>query len=225
MDLNAMIKTVCIDAIPLVLALVLHEIMHGYMALKNGDPTAKLAGRLTLNPLDHISLLGTVIFPLVLLILHFPFLIGWAKPVPVNPARFHNYREGMREVAASGPIVNLVMLFIWAFLLVLMELMSEKGWSNTLVSFITDMSYFGIMINGVLGIFNLIPIPPLDGSRIVDSFLPPAASRRYNALAPYGILIVLCLMYAGFFTLITPIIRWISNLALGLWGSLLGLLF
>ncbi|MCV2509296.1 MAG: site-2 protease family protein, partial [Neisseriaceae bacterium] len=116
MDIAGIFYKVCVYAIPMVLAVTVHETAHGYVAKKNGDYTADNAGRLTLNPLAHIDPIGTVVLPLFLLVMGAPFLFGWAKPVPVNPYQFKDYRKGMRQVAAAGPLSNLLMMFIWAAL-------------------------------------------------------------------------------------------------------------
>ncbi|QRN41378.1 MAG: site-2 protease family protein [Neisseriaceae bacterium] len=213
MDIADIIYKVCVYTIPMVLAVTVHETAHGYVAKKNGDDTAKNAGRLTLNPLAHIDPIGTVVLPLLLLVLKVPFLFGWAKPVPINPSRFKDYRKGMRQVAASGPLSNLLMVFVWAALFVGTSYLSKNQDSN-LVSFIREMSQFGIVINAVLCVFNLMPIPPLDGSRVISSYLSPEAYSQYMKLEPYGLWIVIAALFLGLFQVIWPIVGWIIRMAI-----------
>ncbi|MBN3859445.1 site-2 protease family protein [Neisseriaceae bacterium PsAf] len=214
MDIAGIFYKVCVYAIPMVLAVTVHETAHGYVAKKNGDYTADNAGRLTLNPLAHIDPIGTVVLPLFLLVMGAPFLFGWAKPVPVNPYQFKDYRKGMRQVAAAGPLSNLLMMFIWAALYVGTFYLSQQNQGSNLISFINEMSMFGMVINTVLCVFNLVPIPPLDGSRIVNSYLSPEASSKYMKLEPYGFWIVLAALFLGLFQVMGPIVNWAIQAAI-----------
>jgi len=172
----------------LFLAVVFHEYAHGWVAHRLGDPTAQQAGRLTLNPLKHIDPIGMIVVPLVLKILHFKFVIGWAKPVPVNFANLHNPRRDMIWVALAGPLTNFVLAFLLSRLLILAP-----------THFIYETIALAVLINLILGFFNLIPIPPLDGSRVVMGLLPIRMGRRLAQVEPYGFLILLVLLNLGFF--------------------------
>ncbi|MCX5888833.1 MAG: site-2 protease family protein [Deltaproteobacteria bacterium] len=150
-------------AIVLLFSIIVHEVAHGYVALLNGDPTARIMGRITLNPGPHIDPVGSILIPGILLLTHAGLLFGWAKPVPVNPLNFRNYRWGEITVSAAGPLSNLALAVAFAFLLRLD--LGNVG--------VVKMAYFGVIINIFLALFNLIPIPPLDGSHILAILLPP----------------------------------------------------
>ena len=214
--LNTAIKTVCTAAIPMMLAVTVHESAHGYVAKINGDDTARRAGRLTLNPIAHISLMGSIVLPLLLLFVGALFLFSLDNYVPLNPNYFKDYKKGLRQMAFAGPGSNLLMMFIWAFLMVLFSILSIRFGRYLFFSFMIEMAQFGIGINAVLAVFNLLPIPPLDGSRIVNSFLSDELSHRYLQLEPYGFIIVLVLMYCGFFSLLSPIIAGLTGFAVTL---------
>lgn len=172
-------------------SITLHEVAHGYVALLYGDQTAKLQGRLSLNPFRHVDKFGTIILPLLLYFSGMP-LIGWAKPVPINPNNFRDPRKGMLFCALAGPLTNFSLAFIFA---VLRKIIPLHGFFEYLL-------INGIFINLVLGTFNLIPIPPLDGSRIVSYFLKGEWLYKYNRIEPYGIMIILVLSYFGFLNFI-----------------------
>ncbi|MGQ9920803.1 MAG: site-2 protease family protein [Desulfobacca sp.] len=187
-------------------SVIVHEVAHGYVALLNGDPTAKLAGRLTFNPLPHIDMVGTIIVPALLLISQSGILFGWAKPVPVNPLNYRNYRRGEISVSASGPLSNFFLAVFFAQLL---------PWAATNPGFFLLCKY-GIVINLYLMLFNLIPIPPLDGSRIVMPLLPRALQELYAQLEPVGFILILLLLYSGVWSaLVMPIFRILMNLLVG----------
>lgn len=186
--------------IPLIFAITLHEVAHGWVASKLGDKTALLMGRITLNPLKHIDLFGTLLLPtLMLLLTHFTFAFGWAKPVPVNWKNLKNPRRDMAWVALAGPFTNLLMAFLWAAVAKLTLLgMSPLTHSQNLFSNLCyQAGHFGLMINLILMVLNLIPIPPLDGSRIVSSLLSPKLAYSYEKIEPYGIWILLALLILG----------------------------
>ena len=176
------------------LALTCHEVAHGYVAKRLGDPTADEQGRLTLNPIKHISLLGTIIFPLLLYFAHSPVIFGWAKPVPVDPRYFRRPLRGMMWVGMAGPVANFILAIIAAIVFrLLAPLASEQ---SVLLEFVLVF----MLVNLVLGFFNLIPIPPLDGSRIVSGLLPRNLAIEYLRLERYGFMILFLLLYLGIFS-------------------------
>jgi Zn-dependent protease len=175
------IQTLIIYAIPVLFAITLHEFAHGFVALKNGDGSAKMLGRLTLNPIKHIDPIGTIAVPIVLYF-SFGFVFGWAKPVPVNFDALRSKKIGTILVALAGPFANLLMSIFWLFVLFI----SEK---YNLYPLIT-MAIVGIQVNLLLMIFNLIPLPPLDGSRVISVLLPGNLSYLYNRLENYSLYIL-----------------------------------
>ncbi|MGB9151663.1 MAG: site-2 protease family protein [Alphaproteobacteria bacterium] len=197
------LKQVLIWLIPGIPAITLHECAHGWMALCLGDPTARDAKRLSLNPLRHIDPVGTLIVPGLMLFAHVPFIFGWAKPVPVDFERLKNGRLGIILVALAGPLANFVMMCGW---LALADLMIGGKVLNTLsdseIGIPAQIAIAGAVINLVLMIFNLVPVPPLDGGRIIGAVLPDALSRLYMRMERYGILIMLVLIATGAFRLI-----------------------
>jgi Zn-dependent protease len=187
------IQTLAISILPLVFAITLHEAAHGYVARHFGDPTAWQLGRISLNPLRHIDPVGTILVPgLMLLVSSGGLLFGWAKPVPVNFNRLRDPKRDMLWVAAAGPAANFLMALGWAFLLKLAAVAPDTSYSDALM----EMSRAGININVVLMLLNLVPIPPLDGGRIAVSLLPSRAAAQYSRVEPFGIFIVLGLLFA-----------------------------
>ncbi len=187
-------------------SVIVHEVAHGYVALLNGDATAKLYGRLTFNPVPHIDLVGTILVPAILFFSQSGILFGWAKPVPVNPRNFRNYRTGELSVSASGPLSNFFLAAVFAQLL---------PWAGNNPGFFLICKY-GVIINLYLMLFNLIPIPPLDGSKILMPLLPRSLQELYAQLEPVGFLLILILLYSGIWSmLIMPIFRLLMGLLLG----------
>src|SRR3990167_161788 len=195
------IHIIAVILLPVLFAITLHEAAHGWVASKLGDKTAFMLGRVTLNPFKHIDLWGTVILPLFILVLsQYTFVFGWAKPVPVNWDNLNKPRRDKAWVALAGPLANLLMAFFWAGIAKLSLLWGADA-ANAIVkdtaTFFYAAGVFGISINVILLILNLIPIPPLDGSRIVASLLTPAAARSYDKIEPFGIWILLGLLVFG----------------------------
>lgn len=191
MDFASIIQTLSIVALPVLLAITLHEAAHGYVARHFGDPTAWLAGRISLNPLRHVELFGTILLPILLFLINSPFLFGWAKPVPVDFSRLRHPKRDMLWVAAAGPAVNLLMAVGWAVLLKVDSLIPLNDYSRPLAL----MCQAGIGINLALMALNLIPLPPLDGGRIAVSLLPYRLAIRFAQLERWGFFILLALLY------------------------------
>lgn len=193
MDLERIIYTIAVWAIPVIFAITVHEVAHGWVANKLGDGTAKMLGRLTLNPIKHIDPIGTIVVPIVLVLIS-GFAFGWAKPVPVNPNNLKNPRKDMVLVAIAGPLANVFMVILWAlFLKVISVTVSDINLAKGLMA----MGEAGIIINLVLFVFNLFPIPPLDGSKVLAGFVPPSISDILDKIEPYGFFIVMGLLYFG----------------------------
>ncbi|MFT5179764.1 MAG: Zn-dependent protease [Candidatus Paceibacteria bacterium] len=192
----------------LIFSVVIHEVSHGYAALSMGDTTAKNAGRLTLNPIPHISLLGSIIIPLLFAILPGGILFGWAKPVPYNPYNLRNRRWGEVFVAVAGPLSNLFLALIFGLLIRFSEVLS-------LPSAFVEISIIIVLINIVLAIFNLMPIPPLDGSKILFGLLPQNAFKIREVLETYGFAILLFFIFFAY-NLLLPVLSVLFTLFTGI---------
>ncbi len=188
------IQKIVVWVLPVIFAITVHEVAHGWVAKKYGDNTADAQGRLTLNPLKHIDWFGTVILPGILLITQTGYIFGWAKPVPVDPRYFKNPAKNMAMVALAGPVSNLIMATGWALLARLGLLLAEYEY---LALPLINTGLAGISINLVLALINLLPIPPLDGSRILSGLLPPRMAWQYNKLERFGFFILLFLLMSG----------------------------
>lgn len=192
MDFFQIIQGISVYGIPVLFAITVHEAAHGYAARYFGDPTAELMGRITLNPLKHIDLIGTVIVPLGLyLATAGAFMFGYAKPVPVDFGNLRNPKSDMIWVALAGPAVNLAQALGWGILFYLFSSASNES------QFIEQVCKAGILVNVVMFVFNLFPLPPMDGGRILVGLLPMGAARTVARIEPYGFFIVLALLLAG----------------------------
>ncbi|HCO44188.1 MAG TPA: site-2 protease family protein [Gammaproteobacteria bacterium] len=214
-------QKIAIWALPVLFAITVHEVAHGFVARRLGDRTAQMMGRLTLNPLKHIDPVGTVLVPLAMLLLPGGFLFGWAKPVPIGYNNLGNPKRDMAIVAAAGPLSNLLMAAGWALLLRLsVELLQPLPWAAQPLFF---MAQAGIAINLILMILNLVPIPPLDGGRVLTGLLPVRQAAALGAIEPYGLIIVLALLLSGvLWRILQPVIQLFNQLLLvmvGLGGS------
>ncbi len=196
-DIALLFKRFAVAALPALLGIILHEVAHGWVASKRGDPTARLMGRLTLNPLPHIDPMGLLVF--VMTSLSGAFVFGWAKPVPVNPRYFKDPQKDMMLVSLAGPLTNLCLAFIFALALRgLIEVLPFAVWQNnaTYIFFIL-MLQTGIIINAGLCWLNLLPIPPLDGSKVLAYFLPQKLAWQYMSAGKYGFIILILLLATG----------------------------
>lgn len=212
MDIGVMLIKVLVFAPPIIVAVILHEVAHGWVAEKFGDDTARRAGRITLNPISHVDLVGTVLLPLILVATGSRILFGWAKPVPVNFGRLRDPKRDMMWVALSGPGTNLLLGIISALLVRVvvmvnpvavsyaqsdlnLETLGRMGLPLAVLVLVMMMLNSSIIINAILMVLNLTPIPPLDGSRVVSGLLPESAARSYAKLEQFGIFIVLGLLF------------------------------
>ncbi len=212
------IQNVIVWGLPVLFAITVHEVAHGWIASKLGDKTAQILGRLTLNPLKHIDLIGTVLIPLLLL-WQGGFIFGWAKPVPINPQNFRRPRRDMAFVSAAGPVSNFIMAIIWAAILKIGILLVHH-WPNSAVA-IVYMGQAGILINLWLMILNLLPLPPLDGGHIISSLLPGRIAYHYDRIAPFGFIILIILLITGILGFIlNPIMAFLHNMLMHLFGFL-----
>ncbi len=210
----SLIQFLAVAALPLLFAITVHEVAHGWVALRLGDPTAKMMGRLTLNPVRHIDPVGTVLLPLSLILLSKlagtpPFVFGWAKPVPVTWENLRSPKRDMALVALAGPLSNLLMAILWALVVKTGYLLGAGPVGIPLIL----MGSFGILFNLVLMVLNLVPVPPLDGGRILTSLLPGPLAWQVGRLEPYGLIIILVLLATGLlWSILGPIIYWFNML-------------
>jgi Zn-dependent protease len=205
--MNDLVQKITVFAIPVIFAITLHEAAHGYVARYFGDATAYIQGRVTLNPLKHIDPIGTVLIPLLLAIFPVGFLFGYAKPVPVNFENLRNPKRDMIWVALAGPAINLFQALLW---LIIGIAISKFGVRELFFYAVVNA---GVLVNCVIFAFNLVPVPPLDGGRVVMGLLPDRASLAYGRLEPYGFFLVMALVVTGALNAwMQPIVGIVQNL-------------
>jgi Zn-dependent protease len=220
MDFDSIIQGIAIYALPVILAITLHEAAHGYVAKHFGDFTAFNAGRISLNPARHIDLVGTILVPAALFIISkmtmgAGFLFGWAKPVPVNFSNLRHPKQDMLWVAAAGPGANLFMAFFWALLIKLAMILPITEYTKPVIL----MGIAGIEINVILMVLNLLPLPPLDGGRMAVSLLPHRLAYPFSRIEPYGFMILLVLLISGVLGVIVwPMIKLIKLMIVSFFG-------
>jgi Zn-dependent protease len=206
-------------ATPVLAAVILHELAHGYVAYRLGDPTAARLGRLTLNPIAHVDMFGTVLLPLMLIMSGSPFLFGYAKPVPVNFSNLRNPRRDMVYVAAAGPAMNFLLAVVSAFILQQVQAsqfpMHLSATQSPTDSLLVSMLQVSVFINVALAVFNLFPVPPLDGGRVATGLLPRGLALPLARLEPYGMLIVVGLLMTGVLgDIVHPVMAFLVNVLL-----------
>jgi Zn-dependent protease len=208
LEIEGIIRQVAVSAVPILLAVTLHEVAHGYAAYRLGDATAKMTGRLTLNPLAHVDPVGTVLMPAMLFVLsQGQFVFGYAKPVPINPYNFRNPKKGMAISAAAGPGMNVALSVASLILLKIVFLLSGIL-PEAVFTPLQLMLKSSIYINVFLAALNLMPVLPLDGGRILAGFLPPRQSHAFSRLEPYGMIIVLLLFITGLYRVfVIPVVN------------------
>ena len=209
------ILTALLQLVVVLFAITIHEASHGWAAFKMGDPTAKSMGRITLNPIAHIDPIGTVALPLILVLMGAP-PFGWAKPVPVNPYNLRNPRRDNLLISAAGPISNLTaalaaFIVLQLFQAAAPQAMYVTGGRPSLTNGLFLILYYFVIINVILAVFNMIPIPPLDGSGVLAGLLPPEAAQKYEQIRPYGFLILMALIFTGIIGRVLGIIVGIIN--------------
>ncbi len=202
MDFSSIARQIIVSAFPILIAIVFHELSHGFAANKLGDPTAKMMGRLTLNPIAHIDPIGTILMPLMLIIFtNGQFVFGYAKPVPINPMNFKNPRRDMAISASAGPITNIILsilsILILKFIMAPLSFLLPESISSAIMTPLIMIFQSSVVVNVVLAVFNMIPIPPLDGGRVLMGFLPYKQAVTFGKIEPFGFIIVIFLIATG----------------------------
>ena len=218
-SISESISRLAVAFVPVLLGIILHEVAHGWVALKRGDPTAWMLGRLTLNPAPHIDPMGMGMFAFTALFT--PFVFGWAKPVPVNVRYFRNPRKDMLLVSASGPLTNITLALLFGLALKLLLTFAPHDFllGSSVGKYLLEMFQIGIIANFSLAYVNLIPLPPLDGGHILEGLLPRQLANAFGGVRRYGFLILVVLLASGMLSsILTPLIRWSWNTTLWLYG-------
>lgn len=210
------VQMITVWILPLLFAITVHEVAHGYVAYLLGDKTAWILGRLTLNPIKHIDLMGTIVIPIILLSLG-GIVIGWAKPVPIDVHHLRKPRRDFALIAIAGPFANLIMVIIWAGIAKGGIVLTGLNFPGSLAIYMMGMA--GISINLMLAILNLLPIPPLDGGHIIASLLPRSIALRYDRITPYGFIILLALLALGVINFVMqPAVHFLYALVTSMFG-------
>lgn len=215
--METLIYKIAVAAIPMLFAITLHEVAHGWVANKLGDGTARMLGRLTLNPAKHIDPFGTILVPLIA-VASAGLMFGWAKPIPVSPRNLKRPIKDMALIAIAGPVANLLMVVFWLIVIKAIMMVSGSHPVSGVARGFFDMAWIGIYFNFILFFFNLLPIPPLDGSKVLSGFVPRSVSNLIDKIEPYGMYIiigVIALSYYGIIN-INPFFDFIKNLSLSL---------
>lgn len=216
-DLSAAITQLTVTFVPVMLGIILHEVSHAWAAKRCGDPTAAMLGRITLNPIPHIDPMGLAFY--VLTSLTSPFVLGWAKPVPINYRNFRHINRDIFLVSFAGPASNFIQALVWAAILRLVLEFAPNNTASPTILFLAQMSFVAIGINLGLAWFNLMPIPPLDGSKMLWTALPAEAGRMYMELERYGMILVLLLVMTGVFRyVLVPLILYSRQIILTIFG-------
>lgn len=202
----------------LLLSIVVHEVAHAWVARREGDPTAERLGRITLNPIPHLDPVGSFLVPLALFLLPGGVIFGWARPVPVNPANYRDRVWGDIRVSLAGIVSNLILVAVFTGLLAVLFRVGDPGTTSASLDAVGRMLRFGILLNLVLAVFNLVPVPPLDGSRVVAHLLPPALRERYRDVGRYGILLILAVIFV-----VPQAFQFVFRPVLYLYGAAVGL--
>lgn len=209
------VQQLAVAVIPVLFAITLHEVAHGWVARQFGDRTAEMLGRLTINPLKHVDPVGTVLVPAVMLLLG-GFIFGWAKPVPIGVRNLRNPRRDMIFVAAAGPVSNVLMAIGWAVLARLVLAFDLGGGAG---QYFMAMAQVGVFVNVILAVFNMLPLPPLDGGRVLTGLLPPAQGAALARIEPWGLPIILLLLVTGvLWRLLQPLMTALSNAVFSIVG-------
>jgi len=218
-SISESISRLAVAFVPVLLGIILHEVAHGWAALKRGDPTAWMLGRLTLNPVPHIDPMGMGMFAFTALFS--PFVFGWAKPVPVNVRYFRNPRRDMLIVSAAGPLTNITLALLFGLALKLLLTFASQDFllGTSVGKYLLEMFQVGVIANFSLAFVNLIPLPPLDGGHILEGVLPRSLANAYGRIERYGFLILVVLLASGVLSsILTALIRWSWNTTLLIFG-------